>query len=158
MIQEALQDLNGKGKGDLLLFLYEHELVTGEKPAVDLHGTDFRGVILTNDNLPGICLEGADLSNARMNGVHLEQARLAEVNLGRAFLRQAELKGAMLSGSNLREARLEGANLEGATCSPEILSRAILIDTIDPEGRKVTNERGKQYLRDKELSMVVDRL
>ena len=158
LTRDALHELDGKGRGELVLFLYAHKLVTGEKSLVDLRGADGRGAILNSARLHGICLDGADLSNAQMSESDLRQARLFGVNLGQAYLRQTDLRDAVLSGCNLRGARLDGANLEGAKCSPDSLNRAILIDTVSPDGRKVTNENGKQYLRDKELAIIVDRL
>lgn len=191
LVLAALFELDGKGKGELLRFLYERRLLAGEKPLVGLHDADFRGVILTDANLNGICLDEIDLSNAKISGAHLERGRLSGATLSKALMRQADLREASLNGVNLSNANLDGANLEGAdlrgaylkgvflrnanlnnctldnypargsdnrTSDMGVLEQAILIDTILPDGRKVTNENGKRYLRDKEYSMLIDKL
>jgi len=191
MARAALKELDGKGKGDLLHFLFERKLVSGENPVVALHDADLSGAVLTHAHLHGICLEGVDLSGAQMNRAHLVKGRLSRATLSRAQLRHADLKEALLNGSSFAGARLDGANLEGAdlreaclddafligtnlkhclldgfpageTAPAQLekspLDQAILVDTILPDGRKVTNENGRQYLRDKELSMLVDKL
>jgi uncharacterized protein YjbI with pentapeptide repeats len=158
LVREALSELDGRGKGEALRFLCERRLITGDQPVVELRGADCRGVVLNAASLAGICLEWVNLVNAQFDDAQLAQARFAGANLSGALLRQADLRGAGLRGSHLDETHLDGANLEGADCSPTSLDQAILIDTIDPEGRKVTNENGRQHLRDKEYAIVVERL
>lgn len=178
IVRAALAELDGKGKGELLHFLFEKELVSGEAALVDLNGADFSGLDANKAHLHGLCLEGVDLTNARMNGAHLVKCRLGGVNLSRAFLRHADLREAGLAGSNLQGAHLENANLEDADLSDACLEgaflmnanlknaqmrlgaldQALLIETILPDGRKVTNDRGKEYLRNQEIALVVDRL
>ena len=191
----ALPELDGKRKGEMLLFLFEKGLLSGERPAVDLNGLDFREAALHKAQLMGICLKGVDLRKARMDGAHLAKGRLCGCNLRKAFLRHADLRGAVLTGSDLSGTRLDGANLEGAdlreacleaaflrntnlkNClltgdpggdrdtlkgdgkdSLDLLGPAVLIDTILPDGRKVTNAKGKEYLRNKEIAVLIDRL
>jgi hypothetical protein len=199
IVLSVLQELDGKGKGELLHLLFEKSLVTGESPLIALSGTDFGRANLHNAHLEGICLIGVDLSNALMDGVHLSKSRLSASNMSRAFLRHADLREATLTGCQLNGANMENANLEGADLSdasleaaflrhanlkhcklnrpsagdtaaakadpltgkigiPESLALAILIDTILPDGRKVTNEKGKEYLRNKEIALLVDKL
>lgn len=195
LVQAALPELDGKGKGEILRFLFEKELLTGENPAVELKGTDFSGVTLHKAHLNGIGLEGVDFRNAQMDGAHLGKSRLSGTNLSKAFLRHAGLSEAVLTGCNLYGAHLDGANLEEADlrnacleaaflrdtnlkncilndvsgtdahseiadsgCSQGIVDQAILIDTILPDGRKVTNPKGKEYLRNKEIEALVNRL
>lgn len=198
MVRATLRELDGKGKGEMLAFLSEHNLLCGEKPVVEFHDADFGGVILTQAQLSEVCMEGVDLSRAQMDGANLARGRLSRATLRRAFLRQADLREAVLSSSNLREAHLEGANLEGAdlrlawlegaffinanlkNCHVDHfhpvgddpakagkkvdrgglggLDKAILVDTILPDGRKATNEKGRAYLREKEFAMLVDKL
>jgi len=176
LVRAVLDELDEKGKGEVLHILFEHKLLAGEKPAVGLQGANFRRAVLPHAHLSGICLDEIDLSNAKMNGAHLARARLSGAVLSRAFLQHADLRGAVLNGANLSGVNLEGANLEGADlrnvclkdaflrntnlehCALDTLDQAILIDTLLPDGRKVTNENGKQYLRDKEFSMLIDKL
>jgi len=176
IVRAALNELDGKGKGEALHFLFEHKLLAGEKPVVGLHGADCRGAVLTHAHLSGICLDEINLSNAKMNGVYLAGARLSGAILSKALMRHADLREVVLNGGNLDGANLEGANLEGAdlinaylkatflknanlkNCAVDTLDQAILIDTVLPDGQKATNENGKQYLRDKEFSMLIDKL
>jgi uncharacterized protein YjbI with pentapeptide repeats len=174
-----LPELDGKGKGELLRLLFEKGLLNGANPAVGLRGADFREAAIHKAHLNGISLEGVDLGKARLDGAHMEKSILSGTNLSKAFLRHADLKegvlpGCDLSGAHLEHANLEGANLNGArldgaflssanlrNCaldSLDVLEQAILIETILPEGRVATNEKGKEYLRNKEIAVLVDRL
>lgn len=178
-ILAALPELDGKGKGELLRLLFEKGLLNGANPAVGLRGADFREAAIHKAHLNGISLEGVDLGKARLDGAHMEKSILSGTNLSKAFLRHADLKegvlpGCDLSGAHLEHANLEGANLNGArldgaflssanlrNCaldSLDVLEQAILIETILPEGRVATNEKGKEYLRNKEIAVLVDRL
>lgn len=179
LVFAALPNLDGKGRGELLHFLYEKGLLSGEHQAVDLRGADLVGAYLHKAHFNAICLAGADLASAQMDGCRLAQARLSDANLKKAFLRHADLREAALAGSQLNRARLEHANLEAANLTsaaltnaflayanlkhttgttPEMLEQAVLIDTILTDGSKVTNEKGKEYLRKKEIAVLIDRL
>jgi hypothetical protein len=194
-IQAHLPELDGKGKGEMLHFLFEKGLLSKENPIIELRGMDFGKAILSGFSLGGISLEQVNLSHAKMDGAQLLECQLSGANLKRAFLRNADLRSAGLLGSNLSATQLEDANLEGAdlrdtnlkgaflmkanlkNCllstppvkepqSPkreieaclEILDQAILVDTILPDGRKGTNERGNEYLRKKEMDILINRL
>ncbi len=199
IVRSVLPELDGKGKGEVLHFLFEKGLLIGEKPLVVLTGIDFGGARIHEAKLNGICLQSGYLTTARLERAHLVKSCLSGANLAKAFLRHADLRDAVLAGSDLSGAHLEGANLEGAdlksAClegafltnanlkrcllngiqakdahfmevdlsgsqgiSPETLDQAVLIETIFPDGRKVTNEKGKAYLKDQEIAMVIDRL
>ena len=179
VVRAALPDLDGKGRGELLRLLYERGLLRADAAAVDWRGLDLGGLELHHARFNGIWLEQAALSKARLDGAHLHQARLRGASLVKAFLRRADLREASLAGCDLTRARLEHANLEGADlrearlegaflnhaslkgCSgvtAEMLDAAILVETILPDGRKHTNEHGKEYLRKKEIEVLVDRL
>lgn len=192
MLKEALPELDGKGKGEILHFLFEKGLLTGENPAFKWIDINFDGAALHKAQLNGIHMNGVSLANARMDGAHLVNGRLAGADLSRAFLRHANLSGAVLTGSNLSGAHLDSANLEGADLTGACLEaaflananlknctvngfagmdpasapanslgsldQAILVETILPDGRKVTNARGKEYLHRKELAILIDRL
>lgn len=197
MLESLLPELDGKGKGEALLFLFEKDLLSGDQP-VDLKDIDCSGLAAQNAHFNGASLDSINLSGAQLDGAQLVKARLAGANLSKSFLRHADLREAVLIGSDLSSARLEEANLEGAdlrnanleatlfvnanlkNCmlggSPasdvdllqtdknhpqrnmQALDQAILVDTISPEGRKVTNGKGKEYLQSKELAIVIDRL
>lgn len=178
VIREAAADLDGMGRGEALQFLYERGLLAGERPA-DLTGADFSGAVLQKAHLGGACLQNADLRKARLDGCHLEKAHLMGANLGGAVLRGASLKGAVLSGADFTGAHLENASLEGADLreavlegaflieanlkhcalsSPDALDQAVLVDAILSGGQKATNARGKEYLKEKEIALLVDRL
>ena len=195
-VQLTLPELDGKGKGEILIFLHEKGLLSGEQ-SIDLHNADFREVELHRAHLNGITLERIDLSRARLEGAHLAGGKLHGANLAKAWLRHSNLQRAMLTGCNLRSAHLEGANLEGADLSHACLvdaffkkanlrhctglsisdqhldegaarhnqsvgaadlEQAILIDAILPDGQKFTNEKGRAFLRRKEIEELIDRL
>lgn len=199
LILAASADLDGKGKGELLLWLYDRRLISGEQPAIHLAGVDFCGTDLHKAHLAAVRLEGVDLASARLDGAHLEKADLRDANLQKASLRYADLKQAVLAAGNLsgaqltgahlhgadlsetclngaillnadlsgcqltgaaaRDANFQGANLTGAhLCEDDLLEQAVLIETIFPDGRKVTNARGKEYLHKKEIAQLIDRL
>jgi hypothetical protein len=181
IVRAVLPDLDGKGKGDLVHFLFEKGLSGGENlcdyPVVDWKDADLNGAGLRKVHLIGVRLDGANLRGAQMDGAHLAKGCFTGSNLSKAFLRHANLCEANLSGSNLSLARLESANLEGADLRgartdgamlvqaslkgcrlDSSLDSAVLVDTILPDGRKATNEKGKEYLKAKEIETLVDRL
>ena len=121
-VQLTLPELDGKGKGEVLIFLHEKGLLGGDR-SIDLHNADFREVELHRAHLNGALLERTDLSRARLDGAHLADGKLHGANLAKAWLRHSNLQRAVLTGCNLRSAHLEGANLEGAD-----LSHACLVD------------------------------
>lgn len=119
----------------------------------------------TGANLNKAVLRDADLREAVLSGCNLRGARLDDANLEGADLRNANLKGAHLIHANLKNCLLShspsaGTATEKADSGSSLdgLDLAILIDTIVPDGQKITNERGKEYLRKKEFNFLVDRL
>lgn len=174
--QTALLALDGKGRGDVIRHLHAKKLI--EAPFPELAAADFSGALLHNARLNGIHLAGADLSGAKIEGAHLAKSSLPGANLARAFIQHSDLREAVLAGSNLERARLvhvdlEGADLRGAAlegtffknanlkhCAvPANLDQAaILIETTLPEGKKVTNQNGRDYLKQKEYADLVDKL
>ncbi len=141
---------------------------------VDLSNAQLNGAGLVKGrffraNLRLARLRQADLGEAVLDGCNLHGARLDDANLEGADLRRAHLEAAILIQANLKDCKLDGYPARGArstdmqrkdgqALSLGPLDKAILIDTILPDGQKVTNENGKNYLRDKELSMLVDKL
>jgi len=100
----VLRSLNGRGKGRLLRFLSEVELIQANQPAISLSGADLRDIDLQNAWLPDI----------NLNGAYVLKGNLQKVNLKRADLVGTNLTGTDLTGANLRDANLTGANLTGA--------------------------------------------
>ena len=115
----ALRQLDSKGMGLLLQFLYESGLVrksTGEEEPqlalVDLRGADLRGADLKLANLRGADLHRTDLSEADLSWANLTRADLREANLRGANLRGADLRGAEVTDRQLARAEaLEEASL-----------------------------------------------
>lgn len=119
-----------EGKGQLLKFLYEADLIGRcqlsqeakpiqcEEPVFSLTGVKLDALTLDNPMIPlaRINLEGAKLGQANMPGVTLI---MAEMN-------QATLKGAILSGSDLSDSKMENVILENADLTGARLSRAKL--------------------------------
>ncbi len=77
----VLQEVDGKGKGSLLTFLYAAGLVGTENTAVDLTGA----------NLQEAFLYAADLRGANLQEVHLQEANLQEANLEGAIVTPEQL-------------------------------------------------------------------
>ncbi len=179
LIRTALPELDGQGRGELLHFIHEKGWGSAEAPALDLSGADLSGLVLHHPHLNALRLENVNLAKAKLNGAHLAHSRLAGADLTGAFLRHADLReadltGCHLSGASLQNANLEGADLTGADLTGTLLANArlkhcklgglsaldeaVLVETILPDGQKLTNEKGKLYLREKELSTLVDKL
>lgn len=93
----TLRRLDKDRKRDVLLFLYEADLIRREHPIVDL--------------------SDADLSEANLRGVYLRGADLHRANLEHANLDDAEFRGALLTGAQLDDATLHYARLQGADLS-----------------------------------------
>src|SRR5260221_225966 len=120
----VLPRLDGKRKGNVLLFLYESGLIRRATRIIKLYG--------------------ADLAEADLGGTDLSEADLSEANLSYADLSYASLSEADLIGANLKEARLGEAVLIGAnlgkavgTTTKQLLDEALsLKDAIMPDGSK----------------------
>jgi uncharacterized protein YjbI with pentapeptide repeats len=117
--QTTLRRLNGERQGEVVRFLSEALLLVGERPPIDLGGTDLRRADLRH----------ASLQNANLEGINLEGVNLTGANLESANLPQANLRGANLGGANLYDANLAEATLAGANLSEALLDRATLADT-----------------------------
>jgi uncharacterized protein YjbI with pentapeptide repeats len=110
----VLPRLDGEGKGRVLQFLYETELIIKDRSVVDLLGADLRAANLRGANLRGADLRGADLSRANMGGADLRGADLSGANLREANLHWADLISANLSRAYVGETDLSLADLSGA--------------------------------------------
>lgn len=125
---EVLQKLDPKLKSNLLVFLFQSGLLSGDT-RLALRGADFRGVDLGSINLP----------RADLHGINLERAILRDAVLFKANLRNARLKNADLSRANLQEADLRQADLAGALFEETNLIEADLTGTrLTPEQRSQT--------------------
>lgn len=114
----ALSRLDPERKKDVVLFLYQADLITWHKwlktpgfdfPILNLTGADLRGadlsqVFLNNAYLPGVSL----------NDAHLSKTILSIAELARSYLNGADLSGSYLTGTDLNDADLSGANLSDA--------------------------------------------
>ncbi len=125
----VLREIDGKRRGHVLQFLYELNLISGDKPILDMSFADLSEinlpyVNLENITLPKVNLRKAILSSAKlqranfesadMDGVDLEWADLRNANLN-CGLSEANLGVAMLDGATLYTANLNGANLINAS-------------------------------------------
>ncbi len=109
----VLRELDGRRKGQVLQFLYELNLISGNKSIVDMRSADLRELDLPHAKLENVSLPEANLrkSNlyfARLSGANFYLADLDEVNLDWADLRGANLQ------SGLSKARLNVTHLDGA--------------------------------------------
>ena len=100
----ALRSLDGTGKGRLLRFLSENELIKANQPKVLLSGADLRK----------IDLEDAWLPDANLQGAYILNGKLIHTNLTRVNLRGAVLTGTNFTDANLMGTNFTGANLTGA--------------------------------------------
>ena len=151
----VLPRLDGKRKGNVLLFLSEAGLIKKPSPiimlgAAGLHGADLRGCDLSGISGASLydsfisyaILDGANLTGVHLSAVYFEGGGLRDAQLVRANLRDSEFLGTNLSGANLTGADLTGAsivavNLTGAIVTDEQLDKAKLLqDIIMPDGSK----------------------
>lgn len=124
-----------------------------------LSGANLSRAFLRRADLRDAVLAGSNLSGAHLESANLEGADLQAANLEGAFLTNANLKRCLLNGIQVKDAHFTKADFNGSQgISPQTLDQAVLIETIFPDGRKVTNEKGKAYLKDQEIAMVIDRL
>lgn len=74
-------DKDGERKGAILRFLYEAELLKGDKPVVDLSKANLNQANLFYANLTKANLTDANLTKANLIGANLEQANLTDADL-----------------------------------------------------------------------------
>lgn len=151
----VLPRLDGKRKGNVLLFLYEAGLIEKSDPivmfgAAGLHAADLRecdlsemaGASLYNSFISYALLDGADFTGMHLRKVIFEGGRLHQARFIKADLRDAEfflsdLSGANLTAADLTNASLVAVNLTGAIVTDEQLNKAkSLQDTTMPDGSK----------------------
>ena len=129
----TLRILDDQGKGYLIRFLDEHDLIVNQ-PQISLSGADLTKINLQDAWLPDITLNGAYLTNGILRNTNLKRADLIKADLKGVDLTDADLTKANLTGANLTGANLTGANLTGANLTGESLSGAKLCNTILADG------------------------
>jgi hypothetical protein len=112
----VLRALDGRRKGDVVLFLNEAELIHVSNPIVNLGG--------------------ADLTGAHLQGFDLSRTNLSNVNLSKAILQFASLERTDLTGSLLHGAKLEYANLTGAILQFTGMAGVSMTNATMPDGSK----------------------
>jgi len=124
-----------------------------------LAGANLTRAFLRHADLRGAVLTGSNLKHANLRDTSLEGADLRNACLEDASFIQANLKDCILSEfpSPVQEAPDPGGAGEPA-CGAGSLDEAILVDAILPDGRKVTNAKGREYMHSKEFGDLVDRL
>ncbi len=105
-VLSALRQLDPERKRDLLAFLYNANLISGDQPVVALSEADLSRADLSHLDLSSLNLSGANLSGANLSNAKFVKASFVLTNLDGANLSQADLTGA-----NLEEADLQGASL-----------------------------------------------
>ena len=134
-----------------------------------LEGAHLAKTRLAGANLTRAFLRHADLRGAVLTGANLKHANLRDTNMEGADLRNACLEDASFIQANLKDCILsefpspvQAASKPGGAgepaCGAGSLDEAILVDAILPDGRKVTNAKGREYLHSKEFGDLVDRL
>jgi uncharacterized protein YjbI with pentapeptide repeats len=127
----VLRELDGKRRGQVLQFLYELNLINGDKPIVDMRFADLRELDLPyahleNISLPEANLRKSNLHSAKLCGANFNLADLDEIVLDWADLRNANLHCG-LSKAEIRAARLDGAILAGANLHGASLINSSLV-------------------------------
>lgn len=171
----VLRSLDSNRKSQILRFLYESELIDKENTIVKLKGADFNGIELTeyneiwawtgwgvnlrNANLEGVELQAADLRGAdlqnsnlsytKLNGAILRSANLNNANFFHADLRNVDFDSADLVGAWVKDANMKEANLINADTTDCNLRRAILENTMMPDGNNYHPAWFDQYKKKK---------
>ena len=104
--------LRGNGKGQVIRFLSEMDLINREVESKSLR---------LDDGGPTLRLDEANLGEAVIGDINLRSADLSKANLNKAVLLSTDLSEADLSGADLSGADLSGANLRGVNLSDATL-------------------------------------
>jgi uncharacterized protein YjbI with pentapeptide repeats len=114
----ALQRLDGTGKGDLLRFLYEAQLLYPTHSAL---GLGFRrglvylgGSDLSGTNLGTLTVSGADFGDTILSLADFHHSQLVGTKFDSTILERANFSGANLNAADLNHATLTNANLTNA--------------------------------------------
>ena len=125
----VLGRVDGRRKGDVVLFLYGAGLIDQDSTIVNLagadsSGADLRGAHIVRAELRSVDLTHADLSEADLSSANLSDASLHCCTLHRAILANTRLVGANLDAANLSFAKLNSANVSKANLSSADLTEA----------------------------------
>jgi uncharacterized protein YjbI with pentapeptide repeats len=125
----TLRQLDGRGKSDILLFLYEARMITNGNNPIDLRGADLSNVVLNGQDLEGISLQGAslvDVSFVRclLRNASFVRTRLNNVSFVGSNIDKAQFNGAVMNNSFFEISALNMAsfstvkleNVEFSTC------------------------------------------
>ncbi len=155
----ALRRLSGDPvrKGELLKFLHDSGLITGETAIVDLRGADLQGADLEHAELEGAKLHGVHLQRARLNFAVLNGADMSNATVAWADMTGTFLKDANLYGTNFKATTLTGADLDGANMSHAFLGEtkvtpAALAQVGSLERAKLPN--GREFSADRRVQDV----
>lgn len=134
----ALSQLDGKRKGEIMRFLNDTDLIHAGSAIVDLSNADLShadlvGVNLRDADLRNVSFISADLQFAQMHASNLSNADLSLANLNDADLRLTDL-----SNDDLSSADLSGANLSQAKgmTTGQLHRAKSLQGTVLPDGSK----------------------
>jgi ABC-2 type transport system permease protein len=105
----VLQQLDGKHKARLLLYLYNTKLIEDERHVINMRGIDLRG-----GQFAGLDLRDSDMAGANFSGADLRDVNLRFATLNNLDLSNADLSGANLSGADMANVKIDNANLSGA--------------------------------------------
>lgn len=131
LTKSTLPQLDGKRKGQLIIFLYSSKLIIG--------------------NEPDISLSLADLSGAELEGTFLQGANFRFSNLQDVDFRNASLKDAQFIDSDIDRADFRGATFESKFIS-------ILLTGIPASVGNFRQSRGwKDALFDNEVKKIIEK-
>jgi uncharacterized protein YjbI with pentapeptide repeats len=138
----VLRRLGPSGKGTVVQFLYESELIKGTHPVISLYKADLRHTHVEFAFLGNANLSGADLRHAHLDFDYLGNAHLRGANLNSAHLNNASLGDANLGGASLALAVLSGANLSNAKgwIEEQLLSAYSLEGATMPDGQVLKSD------------------
>lgn len=158
-----------------------------EKTDLEFQGAFFDRTHAAHIHLEGLNLTQARFHHAHLHGAHLARANLTQARCTHADLREADLSGCDFKKAQLEDTHLEGADLRGAywrgavlqhvnfrRCRwddpapasekgrpaplPAALESAVVVDCWLWDGRKVSNENGRKFQRQQEISDLANKL
>lgn len=107
----VLDELDGKRKGKIIIYLAKSGLINKDRPLIDLETANLQKLEL-NNNWTGslIQITGADMTEAQINDINFANSNLARSNLSHATLKDVTFENSDLSGVNI-----DGATLKNVT-------------------------------------------
>jgi uncharacterized protein YjbI with pentapeptide repeats len=134
----VLRSLDGRRRGQVVLFLSGSKLIKGCFTAPGKHGAgmidmasaDLSEAELGRAYLSGIDLSGANLSRANLSGASLDGANLSRVTLAGAELTRLDAEWIDLTEADLTDANLRGSRFGGVYLAWANLTAAKLRGTV----------------------------